>query len=123
VKFGEIFHSLINGKINIPKGQIRKPIRKTVSKIIKPKSNTKSASIKRLLITIPITIEKPTNPSRYSFFQGLKKVFIIKGSEKTPKNVLFKEMKKEKSCLGASKYQNLRIKKGNLIKFMDSLPC
>jgi hypothetical protein len=67
-------------------------------------------------------IEKPTKPSRYSFFQGRKKVLIIKGSEKTPKKALFKEAKNRSIFRGASKYQNLRKIRGNLIKFMDSLP-
>lgn len=67
-------------------------------------------------------MENPTNPSRYSFFQGLKKVLSIKGSEKTPKKALFKEAKNRSIFRGASKYQNLRIKKGNKINFMDSLP-
>ena len=67
-------------------------------------------------------MEKPTSPSRYSFFQGLKKVLSIRGSEKTPKKALFKEAKKRSMFRGASKYQNLRIKKGNDNNFMSSLP-
>jgi len=82
----------------------------------------KSAKINKLFIIIPIIIEKPTNPSRYSFFQGLKKVFSIKGSEKTPKKALFKEAKKRRILLGASRYQNFIKMKGNLINSMDSLP-
>jgi hypothetical protein len=71
---------------------------------------------------MPIKIENPTRPSRYSFFQGLKKVLSIKGSEKTPKKALFKEAKNLKIFRGASKYQNFKKIRGNLIKFMDSLP-
>jgi hypothetical protein len=78
----------------------------------------KSAKINRLFIIIPIMIEKPTKPSRYSFFQGLKKVLSIKGSEKTPKKALFKEAKNLKIFLGASKYQNLRKIRGN-----NKIPC
>jgi hypothetical protein len=68
-------------------------------------------------------MENPTKPSRYSFFQGLKKVLSIKGSEKTPKKALFKEAKNRNIFRGASKYQNFKKIRGNLIKFMDSLPC
>ena len=71
---------------------------------------------------MPIKIENPTKPSRYSFFQGLKKVLNIKGSEKTPKKALFKEAKNLKIFRGASKYQSFKKIRGNLIKFMDSLP-
>jgi hypothetical protein len=113
MKFCKVFHNLTNGKIKVAKGQIKKPIKKTVSKIIRPAKRTRSAKINRLLIAIPIKIENLTKPSLYSFFQGLKKVFSIKGREKTPKNVLSKDMKKEKSNLGASKYQNFRISNGN----------
>src|ERR1035437_82945 len=93
----------------------------TSAKISKANRN-KSAKINRLFITIPITIEKPTKPSRYSFFQGLKKVLNIRGSEKTPKKALFKEAKNRSIFRGASKYQNLRISKGSNNNFMDSLP-
>lgn len=109
MKFCKIFHNLINGKITIAKGQIKNPIKKAISKIIRLIKRTKSAKIKRLLITIPIKIENPTKPSRYSFFQGRKKVFSIKSKEKTPKKVLFKDIKKLRIFFGASKYQNLRI--------------
>jgi hypothetical protein len=63
-------------------------------------------------------MENPTNPSRYSFFQGLKKVLSIRGSEKTPKKALFREAKNLRILTGASKYQNLRKIKGN-----DKIPC
>lgn len=108
MEFCKIFHILINGKITIAKGQIKNPIKMAISKTIRPVKITKSARIKRLLTAIPIKIENPTKPSRYSFFQGLKKVFNIKDKEKTPKNVLFKDMKNLRIFFGASKYQNLR---------------
>ena len=117
MKFCEIFHNLTNGKIKVAKGQIKNPIKRIISKIIKPTKRTRSARIKRLLITTPIKIENPTKPSRYSFFQGRKKVFNIRGKEKTPKKVLSKDMKKGKSCLGASRYQNFRIYSGNAKTF------
>ena len=65
-----------------------------------------------------MTMEKPTKPSRYSFFQGLKKVLNIKGSEKTPKYALFNEAKNLKILTGASRYQNFRKMKGN-----NKIPC
>jgi len=117
MKFSKIFHNLINGKIIIAKGQIKNPIKKTISKITRPARRTKSAKIKRLLIVIPIKIENPTNPSRYSFFQGLKKVLSIRGKEKTPIKVLFKDMKKLRIFLGASRYQNFKISRRNVNTF------
>jgi len=84
-----------------------------ISQIKRPMNKNKSAKINRLLITMPIKIEKPTRPWRYSFFQGRKKVFSIKGSEKTPKKALFKEAKKRRIFEGASKYQNFKKTKGN----------
>jgi hypothetical protein len=85
---------------------------------IKPTNKIKSAKINRLFITIPIKIENLTNPSRYSFFQGRKKVFTIRGSEKTPKKALFNEAKKCRIFFGASKYQNLKKMTGN-----NKIPC
>ena len=114
MKFSKVFHNLTNGKIIIINGQIKNPIKNAISKITKPTSRTKSANIKRLLIVIPIKIENPTNPSRYSFFQGLKKVFSIRGKEKTPIKALFKDIKKLRIFLGASRYQNFKISERNI---------
>jgi hypothetical protein len=113
VYFCKIFHNLINGKTKVATGQIKNPIKKTASSKIKPAKRIRSAMIKRLFIIIPIKIEKPTNPSLYSFFQGRKNVLIIKGSEKTPKKFLFKDRKNLKIFFGASRYQNLRIFSGS----------
>ena len=113
MKFCKVFHNLTNGKTKVAKGQIKKPIKKIISNITRATRSIRSAKIKRLLIAIPIKIENQIMPSRYSFFQGRKKVFSIRGKEKTPKKVLSKEMKKTKSCLGASKYQNLKILSGS----------
>ena len=117
MKFCKLFHNLTNGKIIIAKGQIKNPIKNTISKRINPLRRTKSARIKRLLITTPIKIENPIKPSRYSFFQGLKNVFSIKDKEKTPKKVLFKDMKKLRIFFGASKYQNFKISRRNVNDF------
>jgi hypothetical protein len=50
-------------------------------------SNTKSgiriirsAMIKNVLTNMPIPLENPTNPGRYSFFNGLKNVLRNRGS-------------------------------------------
>ena len=82
----------------------------------------RSLVINKLLITIPIKIENLTRPCLYSFFQGRKKVLSIKGNEKTPKKALSREAKKRRMFRGASKYQNFKKMKGNLINSMGSLP-
>jgi hypothetical protein len=53
-------------------------------------NKNKSATINIDLKTIPIKIEKPISPFLYSFFQGLKKVLIIREREKRLKKALFK---------------------------------
>jgi len=68
-------------------------MKKIISKIISPAKITKSAKMNKLLIITPIKIENPIKPSLYSFFQGRKKVFNIKESEKTLRNALFKDTK------------------------------
>ncbi len=73
--------------------------------------------IKRLLITIPMKMENPIKPCLYSFFQGLKKVFNIRGKEKALKKALSKEIKNLTIFFGASMYQNFKKMKGN-----DNIP-
>jgi len=63
-------------------GKVINNINTINSHISKKKNITKSEIIKRVLKTIPIKTENITSPSRYSFFQGLKNVLSIKGSEK-----------------------------------------
>lgn len=63
---------------------------------------------------MPIKIEKPTNPSLYSFFQGLKNVFSIRVREKSVRNCLFTLAKKYRREIGALKYQNVTISIGSL---------
>jgi hypothetical protein len=55
---------------------------KTTSNKSKRLKRKISAIINMLLNTIPIKIENLIRPCLYSFFQGLKKVLIIRGSEK-----------------------------------------
>jgi hypothetical protein len=63
-------------------GQARNTMN-TISSQIKSRENiNKSAIIKSVLKTIPINLENKTSPSLYSFFQGLKNVRSINGSEK-----------------------------------------
>jgi hypothetical protein len=118
MKFCKTFHSLINGKTNAVIGKIKNIVNIIASDKIRRRNKNKSAKINRLFITIPIMMEKPTNPSRYSFFQGRKKVLSISGSEKTPKKAEFREAKNRRIFLGASKYQNFRKMKGN-----NKIPC
>jgi hypothetical protein len=58
------------------------------------KRNDRSRISKRIiqdLTNIPMPIENQTNPSRYSFFMGLKNVLRSNGSENCCRNALFKE--------------------------------
>jgi len=73
-----------------------------------------SATITHVFINIPIPIENPTNPCRYSFFQGLKYVFMRRGRENSCKKALFKETKKIINLLGKSTNQNLKNLKGSI---------
>ena len=82
------------------------------SNIKRANNRTISAMITNVFTNIPIAIEKPTKPFLYSFFQGLKNVFIRSGRENNCKKALFKEAKKEIKPRGASKNQNLRNIKG-----------
>ena len=95
------------------KGQM---INATNTKISTQKSRrkrSKSAKITKLFMNIPIALEKPTNPCRYSFFQGLKYVFKRRGRENSSKKALFNEAKKLKREIGASINQNFKKFKGN----------
>lgn len=72
-----------------------------------------SANITNSLIKIPMTIENPTKPSLYSFFQGLKKVFIKRGNDTSWIKNLFKEIKNLKTEIGTSKNQKRKKIIGN----------
>jgi hypothetical protein len=67
----------------------RGKLRKRNSKIISAKSSgIKSSRLKKMrsvFIKIPIPIENPTSPRRYSFLMGWKNVWISKGNEKNRK--------------------------------------
>ena len=55
------------------------------SKSSKKKKSTKSAQITQVFTTMPMPIENPTSPLRYSFLIGLKNVLTISESEKSCK--------------------------------------
>lgn len=57
--------------------------------------------------------EKATSPFLYSFFQGLKYVFIKRGRENNCRSALFKEEKKEIRERGVSINQNFKKIRGN----------
>ncbi|MCL4354934.1 hypothetical protein M1349_05765 [Patescibacteria group bacterium] len=81
--------------------------------IKRDKKSTKSASITNVFINIPIPMEKPTNPSLYSFFQGLKYVLTRRGNDRTFKILLFNDEKNKKTDNGISKNQNFRKTNGS----------
>ncbi len=83
------------------------------SKTTRIKKRIRSATMTKLFIKIPIPMEKPTNPSLYSFFQGLKYVFISRGIESSLRKLRFKDLKKESKDNGASKNQNFKNKNGS----------
>ena len=66
-------------------------INPSVIKTIVKRNNPNIINI--VFIAMPIKTENLTRPSLYSFFQGLKKVFTIRGIEKALKKDLFKEKK------------------------------
>jgi hypothetical protein len=96
-------------------GNKRNPTKKLTSNTKRKVKSKRSIEIKRDLSTIPINIENFTKPSLYSFFQGLKNVFNIKGTENALRKDLLRFKKYFKREKGASRYQNLRISKGSLI--------
>ncbi|MCL4418902.1 hypothetical protein M1146_02235 [Patescibacteria group bacterium] len=76
-------------------------------------SKIRSAKITKVLINIPMPIENPTKPFLYSFFQGLKYVFIKRDRETSLRNDLFKDPKKTINPLGASRNQNFKKTNGS----------
>jgi len=78
------FHQNLINNINIVAAGNKRKAKNTTTSI----SNItikiiKSTKIRNVLRIIPITREKTTNPSLYSFFSGLKKVRRKSGSEKS----------------------------------------
>lgn len=62
---------------------------------------------------IPIQIENPTKPLRYSFFSGLKNVFTKRDKDNNRKNALLSEKKNSTIPTGISKNQNFIKSKGS----------
>jgi len=67
-----------------------------------------------VLTTIPIPIENPTSPSRYSFLRGLKKVRKRSGKENQWRSALLREAKNVSILTGASTNQNVKKAKGSV---------
>lgn len=67
---------------------------------------------------MPIPIEKPTSPSLYSFFRGLKKVRISSGRENSSKNALLICPKYLISRTGDSRNQNRTKLTGSMAGFI-----
>lgn len=65
----------------VSNGHQIKKARKVISRKTKTEKMNVPKSINTLFTTIPIPIEKATNPFLYSFLSGLKKVLIISGRE------------------------------------------
>lgn len=99
---------------NAPIGQSTKPAKNNTSTVKKNIIRKISARITKVLMNIPIKIENPTNPSLYSFFQGLKYVFTKRVKENKLRNALLREPKNLKIPKGASQYQNFKNIKGRL---------
>ena|SRR5215469_8862513 len=74
----------------------------------------RSAMMKNDFTTIPIALEKPTNPCRYSFLSGLKNVLNNRGRENSWKKASLKEAKNLSSATGLSINQNFRNITGRL---------
>lgn len=92
-------------------------IKKTKNEISAARTKIKiiiSATITKVFINIPIAIEKSTNPFLYSFFQGLKKVLIRRGRDRSESRDAFKEEKNLIIFIGASRYQNFKKTKGRV---------
>ena len=73
----------LNISINVATGHRMKDTKNIISKNRTKRKIIISAIIANVLINIPIIIEKSTRPFLYSFFQGLKKVFIRSGRDKS----------------------------------------
>ena len=70
-------------------GKRIKATRKMASKVMSAPNKNRSKNMSTDFTKIPIPIENPTRPLRYSFFNGLKKVLMRRGSEKISKKLEF----------------------------------
>lgn len=92
---------------NVANGQARNNRRNPPSRREKQRRITISKRITKLFMKTPIAIEKPTNPSRYSFFHGFQNVRDNTPSERSFERAPFNELKYLIRFVGASIYQNL----------------
>lgn len=100
--------------VNVAAGHKRKKEKNTISTTRIMAKIIISATITKVFKNIPIAIEKSTSPFLYSFFQGLKKVFISKGSDRSESKDEFRDVKNLIILNGASRYQNFRKTKGRV---------
>jgi hypothetical protein len=75
-------------------GNRKKQVTTTISKRRIRIKIARSAIMRNVLTNMPIPIEKPISPWRYSFLMGLKYVRKKSGREKSWKKALFRETKK-----------------------------
>jgi hypothetical protein len=78
---------------NVTKGKIRNPPRSSNSKSKIGINKMREDAITIVLTTIPIPIEKPTKPERYSLLIGWKKVLRRRDREKNRKKALLISIK------------------------------
>lgn len=100
--------------VNVAKGHKRKKEKNTISTTRIMAKIAISAAITNVFMNIPIAIEKSTNPFLYSFFQGLKKVFIRRGRDKSESRDALRVEKNIIILNGASRYQNFKKTKGRV---------
>lgn len=93
-------------------GQSKNPAKNAISNARSAINNTILARITHVFTNIPIPIEKPTNPSRYSFFHGRKNVLRSSVVENNWKKDLLSDAKNASMPTGALMYQNLSNKNG-----------
>jgi len=100
--------------VSVVAGHKRKKTKNAISAVRIKTKIIISARITKVFINIPIAIEKTTRPFLYSFFQGLKKVFIRRGRDKSESRDEFRDEKNLRIFIGASRYQNFKKTKGRV---------
>lgn len=109
-----MFHTTSTPIVRI--GQLINNAIATVSPTSSTNNTSRSKKINILLTIIPIAIENPTRPSRYSFFHGLKKVKSRIRRDKNFIAAVLSDAKYSMSPTGASINQNLRKSTKSLIR-------
>jgi hypothetical protein len=106
MKSNMLFHR--NNKATDAAGINRNPSTIMPSMSNKQTNAARSKRIRTDFTAMPIPIEKPTSPGRYSFFKGLKNVRRNNGRERRCRKALLTEAKYRIRDLGASRNQNFR---------------